>query len=195
MRHVFTARLPSADWRWGRGTDSSQPGPVSKLHSTLSPLTLHMASDWSSGPIPPSHWLTRPIRDNTRGAVPRHSHTRHNQVLSPSVAKDTLALNFPKRLLMKQNGWNNELSHNTFIRLYPDIWLSRIQSKPLDCTACIMRGVISPGTRGHVSVNVRKERWVTISHPWPEPASHCLLNGLLTHMMDSYWPVGTQRSV
>ena len=88
----------------GRGTDSSQPGPVSKLHSTLSPLTLQMASDWSSGPISPSRWLTRPIRDNTRGAVPRHSHTRHNQVLSPSVAKDTLALNFPKRLLMNQNG-------------------------------------------------------------------------------------------
>ena len=50
VRHVFTARLPSADWH------CSQPRPVSKLHSTLSPLTLHKPSHWSAGHIQPSDW-------------------------------------------------------------------------------------------------------------------------------------------
>ena len=142
VRHVFTARLASADWH------CSQPRPVSKLHSTLSPLTLHTPSDWSAGHIPPSHW------QYTR-AVPRHEHTRHNQVLSPPVTKDTLAQNFPKKCqrqkLLELTNMDEALTLNpphTLTKRYSDIRCSRIQFKPLDFTACIMRGVISPGTRG-----------------------------------------------
>ena len=79
-RHASRLHCPAAiSWL---GTDSSQPEPVSKLHSTLSPLTLHTPSDWSGRHIPASDWLTRP-HVITQELLSQDTHTRHNQVLSP----------------------------------------------------------------------------------------------------------------
>ena len=152
-RHASRLHYPAAISWLALGTDSSQPEPVSKLHSTLSPLTLHTPPDWPVSQIPASDWLTRPE------LLSQDTHTRHNQVLSPPVAKDTQALNFPQKV--SKPLWNSgtverikhyHSVHYSLSHIY--IWhFCRIQFKPLDLTVCIMREVISPETREWVSMS------------------------------------------
>ena len=81
---------------------SSLPGCHQLTDTALSPgqcpsSTRPCPRSPSTRPLIGQQATSRPLIGHTGGAVPRHEHTRHNQVLSPPVTKDTLAQNFPKK--------------------------------------------------------------------------------------------------
>ena len=109
----------------------------------------------STRPLIGQQATSRPLIGNTRG-LSQDTSTQDTTKSCPHQSLRTLWRRIsPKKCqrekLLEPTNMDEALTLNpphTLTKRYSDIRCSRIQFKPLDFTACIMRGVISPGTRG-----------------------------------------------